>query len=400
MSQINVSAPIVKNLGQITRISVTLDHKKELWFEVPSAYSDFLSDKSDFALIGIAPAAMISGHDIHLEGSVSDRLLHNFQDLIQKLVINIHPKWKNISITSHSTYSSLPGKKRGVLSGLSGGVDSLTTIQTYYLDQKVPKSLKITHLVNNNVGSFRDSGSGSWESRCSSLKELVLELGIPMITVDSNLIELYPPNQGYEGIHTFTNAAVAHLVSSGFRFFHYGSAYRFDQILNNRVKKNDGDIAFLDPILLPLLSSNDLILSSSNPEISRAEKLQIINTSEIRKFLHVCTRSGWMGIENCSTCDKCMRTQLMLEVTGDLNNYVPRPFNLDRYRSKRFLFMARTLYSRDAFSKETVLLAKKNKFKWPVSVKIFGKPINVVYILFKKRKRSLLNFFKSYENLR
>lgn len=393
MSQITVSAPTVTSLGQITRISVTLNQKRELWFELPSAYSDFFSNTSDFALIGIAPAAMISGRNIHFEGIVSDRLLFNFQDIIQKLVMNIHPTWNHISITSDSTYDSLPSKKQGVLSGLSGGVDSLTTIQTYLLDQKVPKNLKITHLINNNVGSFRDSGFGSWELRCRALDELVLQLGIPLITVDSNLIEFYSPNQGYEGIHTFTNAAIAHLVSSGFSFFHYGSAYRFDQILNEGIKKND--IASIDPILLPLLSSKDLTLSSSNPEISRAEKLEKINNSQIRRFLHVCTRSGWMGIENCSTCDKCMRTLLMLEVTGELHNFVPRPFNLERYKTKRFLYMTRTLYSKDAFSKETVLLAKENKYKWPPHVKIFGKPISTLYFLFKKSNK-LSKFFQKF----
>lgn len=127
------SPEILQNDGEVRLQSYVESSQRSgyLWYSVDLAYQDFLTKFSDGFLVGLLMPAMFLGEDIHIEGTVSERLIYNLQRPLQILLRHVFPSLKQIEIIpinqsinhNHST---------GVAMGFSCGIDSFSALADHY----------------------------------------------------------------------------------------------------------------------------------------------------------------------------------------------------------------------------------------------------------------------------
>lgn len=291
---------------------------QSLWFSVPLEAASLVSTRADAALVALLMPAMAAGRDLVIEGPVTDELAWSFRGEAQDVVRRVRPELSRIGIDVHRVEPPQEGAT-GVASGYSAGVDSYATLARHHFAADVPESLRLTHLLYNNVGSHGhgDAGRALYRNRLELIRPSALSTGLPMIDVDSNLDEFYlAARLAFQPSHTIRNAAVAHLLAAGIRDYLYASSMPYDRVtVNARF-----DLSFADPILLPLLSTRSLTLRSSGSDMDRATKTALIaEIPHTYERLDVCVEST--DGSNCSECPKCHRTMLTLELLGVYDQY-------------------------------------------------------------------------------
>ncbi|MGB9668889.1 MAG: hypothetical protein ACPL0B_00755 [Anaerolineales bacterium] len=97
-----------------------------------------------------------------------------------------------------------------------------------------------------------------------------------------------------------------------FRFY-IPATHRYDFLLSNGTS----------PITDHWLSTETVEIIHHGSQNNRIEKLEEIASWELpQKYLRVCTdASKREDLRNCSQCNKCLRTMIMLDQLGVLNNY-------------------------------------------------------------------------------
>lgn len=337
---------------------VTSFGERSFWFSVDREFEDFIQTSCDAPLIALLIPAMASGEDIQIRGKVSERLYHSLSNSVQILLRRVIPSLHQISIHPEEL-STQDQRAEGVAAGFSGGIDSFSLLDDYYLDEQIPAGNKLTHLLFNNVGS---NGNGAraeklFLERYARVKPLADRLNLPFIKVNSNVNDFYNNHLDHEQTHTIRNASVAHLLQNGISRWMYASAYSFDQIFVGKTRS----LAHTDPILLPLLSTEVLDCVSVGSEYTRIEKtLQVAEIPESYTTLNVCVKNA----ANCSLCTKCLRTLLTMEIAGVLDRY-SSVFDLDIYRQHRDLYIGKLLQNEHPFAQEIIHFAKEKNFPLP-----------------------------------
>lgn len=354
-------APRVEREDDRVRVVSEVSGRRPLWFSVEGRHAELLGDRADHVAIGLLMPAMKEGRDLHVGGTVTDSLLHQANGDLQLLLRLIHPGLHPIRVTAGAV--EVPAARAaGVASGFSGGVDSFATLAEYLWADDAPASLRVTHLLNNNVGAHGHEGEALWRARRAPLAEAAAEFGLPFVTVDSNLDEHYP-RIGFIQSVTMRNAAVPHLLGAGIGHLHLASAIPFSFV---RIDSS-GEIARFDPFLVPLLSTSAVTVSSANSGLTRVQKtLSLIGRPESR-YLDVCTDDDPARTRNCSQCPKCMRAMLTLEMAGHLQDFCPRTFSLAPYLERRDAFIASVLASDGPYPREIRDYAKQIGWHWRAS---------------------------------
>lgn len=329
-----------------------------LWYSIQKEFEPLLCQSSDGPLVALLIPAMMTGEDIYLEGSVSEKLWHNLSGPFQRLLCHIMPWLSTIKITP----CSLTAEKKvapGVITGFSGGIDSYCTLADHYFSEVTP-GFKISHLLFNNVGSHgKKDGEKLFHQRYSALKPTVDRIGLPFLRVNSNIHEFYGKKINFKQTHSLRNASVALLLQGGVGRFMYSSGHSF----NNTYIGPSNDTACSDPVLLPYLSTERMDTMLVGGEYSRVEKTNKISDLSItHDTVDVCVRGDGAG--NCSTCKKCLRTLSTLDVGGNLEAYA-RSFDLKAYNKSRAKFFGKILSSKEPLLREIYQFAKEENFSFP-----------------------------------
>jgi len=362
MDAIVTSPPRIEHEERV-RVVADVSARPALWFSVEERFADLIGDRADHVAIGLLMPAMKEGRDLHVGGTVTDALLHSANGDLQRLLRLIHPELHAIRVTADAT--AAPRRPAaGVATGFSGGVDSFATLTEYLWADDVPDSLRVTRLLNNNVGAHGHGADGYalWLARRAPLERAAAEFGLPLITVDSNLDEHYP-RIGFIQSVTMRNATIPHLLGAGVGRLHLASAIPFSYV---RIDSS-GEIARFDPFLVPLLSTAAVTVSSANSGLTRVQKtLSLIGRPEAR-YLDVCTNGDPQRTRNCSACPKCMRAMLTLEMAGHLQEFCPQTFDLAPYAKGRDAFIASVLSSDGPYPREIRDYAKEIGWRWRAS---------------------------------
>ncbi|WP_134772048.1 hypothetical protein [Ornithinimicrobium flavum] len=123
-----------------------------LYFDVPQEFAHMVSSTVDHFALALVLPAMRSGQDLHLEGPLTDELLFNLNGPVQAWIRSILPIYKQVRVSA--AWVQTPGSPpTGVATGFSAGVDSFSALGDYFFGADVPKTLRVTHLLFNNVGS-------------------------------------------------------------------------------------------------------------------------------------------------------------------------------------------------------------------------------------------------------
>ena len=122
------------------------------------------SDRADWAAVALLMPAMRAGQDLHVGGVMTDVLLHQMNGDLQVLLGWLQPGCAQIRVSADDTRPARAAPP-AVAMGFSGGVDSFDALREYFLEPDVPDALRVTHLLNNNVGAHGTDGAALWNTR-------------------------------------------------------------------------------------------------------------------------------------------------------------------------------------------------------------------------------------------
>ena len=352
-------------LGTVYRVEVESQAgPAELWFRVRDEHADLISDRADAALLALVLPAMAAGEDLHVEGRVAARLHHQLSGPFQAVMRHVVPSLRPIRI--HATDIDTPGSRAsGVATAFSGGVDSFAVLADHHYDDP-PPGFRLTHLVFANVGSNGPAGNLLFHRRYDRLAPAVARMGLPFVAVDSNLMAFYGA-VSFKHSYTVRNAAVSFLLQRGIgRAYHAAGTVLGGPPPQLPIK----DIAYFDPEILPMLSTEALDALWVGGESKRVEKtLRVAEIEDSYTVLDVCVRNDRPG--NCSTCKKCVRTLLTLEIAGLLDRYA-EIFDLDAFRRRRHWRVARILRTGYMNSLEIRELARERGYRFPLRERLIA----------------------------
>ncbi len=331
-----------------------------LWFAVDAALGrHFDSAAIDPFVVALLPLSLRTGEAIQAAGTLSARLLFDLTTQLGPLVgqLGIGVPFARITAARAVEYpTAAPGA--AVATGFSGGIDSFCILSDH-LGDAAPLGHRVTHLVCNNVGAFGHDGTATFHARLPLLHETARELGLSLLAVDSNLAEVLGL-PSFPRDHEFRNVAAVLALQSLVGTYLYASAYRFADCFERR---SDICFAHWDPLILPLLSTERLRVVPVGSQYSRVEKTaRIASFRPAHRHLNVCVRDR--SVRNCSTCWKCVRTMLTLELLGRLQDF-HEVFDLQVYARVRSHFIVEMLRSEDPLWREICALARARHYRVP-----------------------------------
>ena len=349
-----IGKPVARRTAEETVLSAKVSfqgREEECFYSVPAKYADFAdTESSNCFLVGMLYPAMRYGEDIHVEGTVSARLLYNLNEYLVPLMASCDERLKRIKMTAGATDDRGCQDVKAVGTGFSGGIDSFATIHEHYA-RPTPDGFKITHLFFFNVGAHgipKCEGDlaaleKKFHARYEKLAGFPREVGMPFVPVNSN-VHLFHP-WGHLEVATLATVSAVMFLQKGIRRYYLASAGHPYKHLWHYLGASlrPDDIAYLNPMLLPWLSTESLDLVDDGTFYDRSEKTVLVADYEpASRYLNVCCSHDTLDT-NCSICDKCCRTLLTLEILGKADVF-RSAFDIGKYRREaRRLFIASTI---------------------------------------------------------
>lgn len=265
-----------------------------------------------FAAALVIPA-MALGEDLVVEGPISRSLLGNLER-VRDLVAS----WRDETAWSHlrpielrpTTTAEAPLGDGASGLFFTGGVDSFDALYELERAQDPPDRLLFIHGFDIPLRRQR-----LFEKVSAHLEAAANEIGIPLLTITTNLREITDPILSWNLEHGAALAMVGLSLGAGHRTLAFGSA---DAYVN---RSPYGTHAALDP----LWSRESTVFTTVAAGRKRSEKLEaLIGESIAQKHLRVCYENAHDAY-NCGHCNKCVRTMLQLQVLGALDRFPTLP---------------------------------------------------------------------------
>lgn len=321
------------------------DSIRRLWYETDSDWSEYISEEcGDAFFIILVLLAHYQGQDISFKTAISTRLYYGVTEVLLPGLQVIDPELPAIDIIADTKDFSF--NPTAVGTALSLGVDSYHAVASSF-NGPYP----VTHLTLFNGGAFGDWGGNVSRSlfhkTTESVSKAAEEMGLPLITVDSNLSEII--SKPFLNTHSIRNLSFALLFPSLFQKFYYASAYPASTFY---LDKSLSDAAYYDLLTSKALCTESFEVMIAGLHDERIDKIATIASFEPSKHhLNVCVladsnefldRSEDQVI-NCSKCFKCVKTMAAMDVIGVLDEYA-NVFDLDLYHMERSKHLGRIVY--------------------------------------------------------
>lgn len=330
--------------------------QRSLWYKFPLQYEKFLvTENLDASFVGLLFLGLKTGYDIKLNGPVSSRLLYSVNHNLITALCRANSDFKKINIFADTVNNEDLNIADSAGTGFSCGVDSFAT---YFSHAREEGAFELKFLTFFNVGSHGDFGGEKsrrlYEKRLKSIYKFAEKEGKEVISIDSNLSENLRMN--FQQTNTFRSVSCVLNLQKLFRNYYYASSFPIDQFNLSPV-----DTSYYDILNLSMLSTESTNFFSSDIFWSRIEKTNFISQFPLTySFLDVCTNlKGGFSTKNCSSCEKCLRTALTLELFGKLELY-KEVFDLKLIQKNKDQYIGKLLATRNAniFNRELLDLLK------------------------------------------
>ena len=336
----------------------------KLFFKINAEYEGLVDQSLNCALVGLILPAMRSGSRLILNGPVSERLLTACKENLQA-VVGLVLGYETIPIVLNGEFTDrIQAEKTYTATGFSAGVDSYSVLNDHYFKRDSTQS-GINYLVFNNVGANGTTAElDLFEKRLAEAKRGAEAVGLPLIVIESNMDDFYSvyDDLHFFKTHTFRNASVAHLLSNSISNYLYAAARTYSDV---RVMPSE-TLGNVDPITLPLLSSEILNIQSEGAQYKRSEKIAAISDLKaVQNNLFVCVHHNHPE-DNCSVCQKCVRTLLVIECQGRLEDF-SNVFDLDNYHSVKYEKLVKIIAKNDSFGRDIKRLIYDSNMKIPLA---------------------------------
>jgi len=339
-----VYPPAIIEQKDNVRIQVFFETSKEngvLWYDFPIDYRNYLVvENSDAFLVGLLLVAMEKGEDLYIKNKISTKLFYNITTYLIPALILSNNDFISIKIIPEGLNDENLNIGKATATGASCGIDSTATIFEH-LELNNSYSLKyLTYLDAGSHGQWNgEIAKKTYNERLQRIKLFSSELNLPLIEIKSNIGEIL--GNDFQKTHSLRNLSCILNLQKLFKTYYYASAYRFDFF---KIDKND--TSSWDILITRFISTESLEFISSMTHLNRIERTKLISKfAPIFHFLDVCTAPNFKDKINCSKCSKCMRTQLTLDIIGELNNF-NAVFNVEEYKILRDEFIGEIIATR------------------------------------------------------
>lgn len=345
--------------------------EKSIWFAVKKENEHMLTTEvyDAFVLVPLY-LAMYYKTDLKIHGKISKKLYKNIQWYIQKIMCDFSDDLTrvNLLVDGYGTVDATPSL---IGTGISCGVDSLSTIYDHYVKADDP-DYKINALFIFNCGTHGDYENNAtknlYQSRYERNKKAADELGLPVYQVDSNL-HAFTHLIGEQKVGYFAIYSCILCLERVLCKYYSSSAYSYQDIKIFNKQAHDFDMAeFCESYMIPLIKTETFELISDGCQYQRSEKTQNIADWIIaQKYLNVCVNSKYG--ENCSMCSKCMRTLIPLEAMGKLDEF-SKIFDLKAYREHAFKNKCKIVadFGKEGYATDNVNFARKMGMHLPSGI--------------------------------
>ncbi|ABA90141.1 hypothetical protein Pcar_2906 [Syntrophotalea carbinolica DSM 2380] len=300
----------------VSRVSAEVDGVP-LWFE--SSHTELRLSPEGFGSILLVPA-MSLGRDLVFEDPLCPEWLANARKLVN--LFSDLLGWQPVNIESMDPDSSsgrVPGRKRALC--FSGGVDSFYSLLTY------PQPIDMLVLVHG-YDIHLDDEEGA-RIAFEHVQRVAAGKKMDAAMIRTNARKHPIAGRKYRKAYGGALAAIGHLldqvsdlvVSSGLPQWEtgtYGSQCHID----------------------PLWSSPVMKIDHYGGHVTKNEKIRVIAGNPLaHRHLRICQQNFYGSFEltgkalNCGCCPKCIRTLLVLQLEGHLDEFenFANKENLDFY---------------------------------------------------------------------
>lgn len=311
-----------------------------LWFAVPKEYKQHLcAERGDAFVTAMIWYAMVTESDIECEVPVSKSMAFQINNyLIPALMKEEKGYSHRIKLVCPTTEEPYPNAG-AVGTGMSCGVDSLYTLKLFNKPD-IPEGYRLTHLTYLNMGAifhpdrnstkeytikeFYETTDHMSEEKRQNAQEVADASGLPLLYVKSNLDSDYYRG-GYGDTGVYRNFACVLATAGLFRTYYSSSRGRPESFNLDLDKASE----HYESLLCDVFSTEGLRFLLSDYD-SRLEKMLALQSDEIaQKYLDVCFR-----FNNCGTCSKCLRTLVILDVLGKVDEF-SAVFDVARFKANR-----------------------------------------------------------------
>lgn len=336
---------IEKNYDDGTIVLKTIINRSDLGdFELQFRYNlnnlGYVDDTfSDSFIVSLLPYALEFGYDIECINPISEELYYNLINNVIPTLSKYITYFKNIKIKPLSIKSEeMPAIKNGVATGCSCGVDSFHTILMNYGNRNnLTTNTMLTDLVVVNSGACSWKGgeiSKKWFNiEVERAKKVAEELGLGLITIDTNLMEFYQCDHAHSGYSRICGTLIP--LKRIIQRYYFASGFEMSKF--EFTLKTDGAYAYF---ILNEFSTVKLKFLLSGLIEERYDKVKFIEDfSIVKNHLNVC----WNGGANCGKCEKCLRTIGAFYARNKLDEF-SNVLNASYFNKHQFIGIAKMIY--------------------------------------------------------
>ena len=360
-----------------------------MWIGVKNENAHMLADDvyNAFLLIPLY-MGMYYKSDIVIHGHVSKSLYRNVMIYLQDLLCDFSDDLSRINITVDGFKEAKADPDAHIIgTGISCGVDSLTTIYDRYLHEDDP-DYRINTLFFFSSGQH-GNGFGDEESerlfhaRFADSKKAADKLGLPAVMIDTNLHYFFMGRFGgfLKTAHlAFWSCLMC--LERVIRKYYISTAYSYGQVMRSGEHSHDNEIdGYAQHFILPLISTQNMEFISEGYQYTRNQKVEHIADWDIaHEHLDVCFDYH----PNCSECSKCVRTLQPIEALGRLEDF-SQVFDIEKYRRNSFRNKCILVLTKDddGFLNDNYTFCKSHGLKLP------SVPLALLVMLFHRPKLSI-----------
>lgn len=351
--------------------------EKTIYFEVDKALGDMLADDTYDAFV-LVPLylAMYHKQDLHIRGNISKKLYQNIKWYIPRILCDFSDDLAPVKFTVDG-FTSV--KRRGNLigTGISCGVDSLSTIYDHFVketdpDYRINVLFLFSHEPRSHLEDFQ--GGNVYLHLYRQAQKAATDIGLPFYGLDTNLsVFTYPIMQKHRPLSISFIALYSSILSlqNVISCYYISNALSYEGIKKFSKHYYKRDLAgFCESYFIPLIQTENLEMILDGCQYRRVDKLQnIVDWDIAQKYLNVCVswNPNHRNAANCGICSKCLRTLFPLEILGKLDKF-SRVFDIEQYKQNSFGYKIRCLqnYGEDPFETENIDFARENNFPLPM----------------------------------
>jgi len=379
--------------AKITFQKPVLNKPEIAWFVFPESCLPFISGRADAFAAGLLPLAMVIGEDLMIEGPISPQLIYGLNQYQLSLNVFFPKQLAVVTIQANNLTQLSPVQAGQACATLfSGGVDSSYTLMSHLPDRQPVADFQVKYALFVHGFDIPLQNKLSYEEALKVFSQHLPPLGVEVITCRTNLQYFTSGLLDWEIAHGGAIISVGLVLDKLIRYFLVPSTYSIDAL----------EPFGSSPLIDHWLSTETVHIIHHTAAVPKIKKFEAISTWQpAQQFLRVCfDESRRVGVNNCSRCEKCMRTMARLEMFGTLKSFKTFRQPFGRREVMRWV----PLYEGgDAWLFELMRLAKaggKTEYIFPLWVAhLQGK---IRFFLRKMVPKPLFNFLKerkfSYRN--